>query len=64
MTREGLGGDLLESDVDIDQWMHRLHLPVRNESVVFGDSDEMHEAHVKDLMLVQVVEGILPVAVV
>lgn len=64
MTCEGLRGDLLETDVNVDQWLHRLHFSLRNKSVVLGDGNEMDEAHVKDLVLVQVVKWVLPVPMV
>ena len=64
MTCEGLRGNLLEADVNVDQWLHRLHFPVGNKSVVLGNSDEMDEAHVEDFVLVEVIEWVLPVSMV
>lgn len=64
MARESLWRNLLEFHEDINQRLHGLHLLVGNEAVVLGDGDEMNEAHVEDLVLVDVVERILPVTVV
>ena len=64
MAGESLWRDLFKADVEIDQRLHGLHFLVGHEAVVLGDGDEMDEAHVEDLMLVDMVERVLPVTVV
>jgi hypothetical protein len=51
-------------DENIDQWLHRLHLFIRNKPVVLGNSDEMHKTHIQHFMLVEVPERILPVTMI
>jgi hypothetical protein len=61
---ERLLRDTLLFDEQVNQGLHRLHLLVGNELVVFGDGDEMDEAHVQNVMLVDVPKWIQPMCVV
>lgn len=63
-TIQGLWGYPLLLDEHVNQRLHRLHLLVRDELVILGDSDKVHEAHVQDVVLVEVPEGVQPVCVV
>lgn len=64
VTRNGLWGNLLLLDEEVDKGLHRLHLLVSNQFVVLGDSDEVDEAHIQHLMAVDVPEGVKPVSMV
>lgn len=64
MTSDGLRGNLLLLDIQIDEWLHRLHLLLSHELVVLGDCDKVDEAHVQHFVAVDVPERIQPVAMV
>lgn len=51
-------------DEQVNQRLHRLHLLVRDQLVVLGNSHKVHEAHVQDVMLVNVPEWVQPVGMV
>lgn len=59
-----LGGHPLLLDEEVDQRLHRLHLLVRDELVVLCNSDKVNEAHVQDIVLVDVPEWVEPVGMV
>lgn len=56
--------NLLLLDEQVDEGLHRLHLLVSDQFVVFGDSDEVDEAHIQHLMAVDVPERIEPVSMI
>lgn len=64
MTSEGFWRDLLLLDVNVNQWLHGFHLLVRHEFIILCNRHKMHETHVKNLMLVDVEERVLPMAVI
>lgn len=51
-------------DKQVDKGLHRLHLFVGNELIVFGDGHEMNEGHVEDVMFVGMPEGVQPMSMV
>jgi len=57
-------GNLFLLDENIDQWLHRLHLLIRDKFVVLGNSDEMHKTHIQHFMLVEMPERILPMTMI
>lgn len=59
-----LRGDPLLLDEYVDKRLHGFHFLIRNELVVFGNGNEMDEAHVEDVMLVDVPEGVEPMSMV
>lgn len=61
---KGLGRDPLLLDEDLNQRLHGLHLFVRNQAVVLGNGNKVDEAHVEDVMLVDVPERIEPMGVI
>lgn len=63
-ARKRLGGDSLLFNEEIDQWLHRLHLFVRNKLVIFGDCNKMYETHVKDVVFINVPERVQPMCMV
>lgn len=63
-TPKRLGWDPLLLDEYVEQRLHRLHLLIRNQFVVFGDGDKVDEAHVEDVMLVDVPEWVKPMRMV
>lgn len=63
-TVQSLWGHSLLLNEQVDQRLHWLHLLVRDELVVLGDGDKVHEAHVQDVVLVEVPEWVQPVRVV
>lgn len=56
--------NLLLLDEQVDEGLHRLHLLVSDQFVVFGDSNEVDEAHIQHLMAVDVPERIEPVSMI
>lgn len=63
-TVQSLWGHPLLLNEQVDQRLHWLHLLVRDELVVLGDGDKVHEAHVQDVVLVEVPEWVQPVRMV
>lgn len=63
-TCQRLRRDPLLLDEQVDKGLHRLHFLVRHELVVFGHRDKVDKAHVENVMLVDVPEGVQPVRVV
>lgn len=63
-TVERLGRDPLLLDEHFNQGLHGLHLFVGDKRVILGDRHEVHEAHVQDIVLVDVPEGVEPMGVV
>lgn len=63
-TGQGLRRDPLLLDEKIDQGLHGFHFLVGHQPVVFGHGDKMDEAHVQDIVLVDVPKGIEPMRVV
>ena len=61
---QGLGGHSLLLDEQIDQGLHGLHLLVGHKLVVLGNGHKVHKAHVEDVVLVNVPEGVEPVGMV
>lgn len=61
---KGLRRDPLLLDEQVDQWLHRLHFLVGYQLVVFRHGDEVDEAHVQDVVLVDVPERVQPVCMV
>lgn len=59
-----LRGNPLLLDEQVNQGLHRLHLLVGDQLVVLGNSHEVHEAHVQDVVLVDVPEWVQPVSMV
>lgn len=59
-----LRGDSLLLDEYVDEGLHGLHFLIRNELVIFGNSNKMNKTHVKDVMLVDVPERIEPMCMV
>lgn len=51
-------------DEQVNQGLHGLHLLVRDQLIILGDGDKVHKAHVQDVVLVDVPEGVQPVSVV
>lgn len=51
-------------DKQVDKGLHGLHLLVGNELIVLGDSHKMNERHVKNVMFVDMPEGVQPVSMV
>ena len=63
-TPNSLWRNPLLLDKQVDQRLHGLHLLVRNKLVVLGDSHEVHKRHVKNVMFVDMPEGVQPVGVI
>lgn len=63
-ARKRLGGDSLLFNEEIDQWLHRLHLFVRNKLVILGDCNKMYETHVEDVVFINVPERVQPMCMV
>lgn len=51
-------------DEQVNQRLHGFHLLVRDQLVILGDGDKVYEAHVQDVVLVDVPEGVQPVGMV
>lgn len=64
MASKSLRGDLLLLDEDVDQRLHRFHFLIGHKLVVLCYSDKVHEAHIQHFMLIDMPEGVLPVAMV
>jgi len=63
-TVKRLRGNPLLLDEQVDQRLHGLHLLFGDQLIVLGDGDKVHEAHVQDVVLVDVPEGVQPVGMV
>lgn len=63
-TSKRLGGDSLLLNKYVDEGLHGFHFFIRHELVVFGNSDEMDETHVEDVMFVNMPERVEPMSVV
>lgn len=61
---KGLRRDPLLLDEYVDQRLHWLHLLIRDKPVILGDGNEVDEAHVEDVMLVDVPERVEPMGMV
>lgn len=63
-TSKRLWRDSLLLNKNVDEGLHGFHFFIRNQPVVFGNSDEMDETHVKDVMFVNVPERVEPMSMV
>lgn len=63
-TCQRLRRDALLLNEQVDKGLHGLHFLVRDELVVLGHRDKVDKAHVENVMLVNVPEGVQPVRVV
>lgn len=61
---ERLGRNPLLLDEQFNQGLHGLHLLVRDKRVILGNRHEVHEAHVQDIVLVDMPEGVEPMGMV
>ena len=63
-TSKSLGWNTLLLDKEINQRLHRLHFLVGDELVVLCNGHEMNEAHVENIVLVDVPEWVEPVGMI
>ena len=49
---------------DVNKALQRFHIFLREQVVVHGDSDEVHEAAIQLQVSIDVPEGVVPVAVI
>lgn len=63
-TIERLGGNPLLLDEQLNQGLHRLHLLLGHKTIVLRDRHKVNKAHVQDIVLINVPEGVDPMGMV
>lgn len=59
-----LWGNPLLLDEQVNQRLHGLHLLIGDELIVLGNGHKVNKAHVEDIVLINVPEGVQPVSMV